>query len=288
MRLGRCSRNGSGLWCDNPVMLNAAISCARNSPANGRHCEPLYLDPIDPRDLPVAIAKAIAEHGWSEIDGEHYCPVHNPADAGEILEVGHVYAPVKDTGWEIRVPPSPFAQPGTVFLLEIRPRSAHSSSDAVPDGPETAPEPVSATDAAADAIAGFLAAWAVDGHPVARDCEITATSHGGTMLALTFPDLNDLLAERAAVRALAPDARDGEDPFYRPGSVYVSENGWFRFTCQTVVAGIALGVEECLKDRQEPRFTKRNVWRSVRAAGCDYEVGPRTGEPIEARGDDDA
>lgn len=101
-------------------MLNAAITCARNSPANGRHCEPLYLDTTDPAELPAAIAKALAEAGWREIDGEHYCPRHNPADVGEPMQVSEQYMPFKDTGWEIRVPPSERADIVSFARLEIR------------------------------------------------------------------------------------------------------------------------------------------------------------------------
>lgn len=101
-------------------MLNAAITCTRSSPATGRHCEPLYLDAHDPAELPAAIAKAIAEAGWSEIDGQHYCPRHDPADIGEPMQVSEQYMPFKDTGWEIRVPPSEHPNIVSFARLEIR------------------------------------------------------------------------------------------------------------------------------------------------------------------------
>lgn len=250
-------------------MLSAAITCAKSSAFNGPRCEPLYLDLADPAELPEVAAKALGEAGWTERDSEHYCPRHDPADVGEELEIGARYVPVGDSGWEIRVPPSPAADTGVTWLLEIR---------RAPDAQEPAEtEPVSATDWSVATIGAFLAAWAVDGHPQGRDCEIALTRRGDELHALTEPDLGALLFERAGLRALAPDSRYGDDPFYRPGGVYVSENGWWRFTCKAVAAGIALGVEECLKDRMEPRFTRRNVWRSVRPAGCDTEVGAESG-----------
>lgn len=101
-------------------MLNAAIYCAKSTALNCRPCETLYLDPTDPAELPATIAKAIAEHGWREVDGEHYCPRHNPADAGEPLEVSEQYQPFKDTGWEIRVPPSEHPNIVSFARLEIR------------------------------------------------------------------------------------------------------------------------------------------------------------------------
>lgn len=101
-------------------MLNAAITCAKSSPATGRHCEPLYLDTHKPADLPAAIAKAITEHGWSVRDGEHYCPRHDPADIGEPMQVSEQYMPFKDTGWEIRAPPSERGDIVSFARLEIR------------------------------------------------------------------------------------------------------------------------------------------------------------------------
>lgn len=264
-------------------MLNAAITCAKSPYPGGLGCGQLFIDTLDSSDLsadlPEAIAKVLAEHGWAEVGGEHYCPVHNPAEAGDVVEIAPVrYRPLGASGWEARIPGNGHAQ-GMGVNIEIRPRTDNENTD----GPADELEPVSATDWAAESVKAFLAAWAVDGHSVTRDCEVAVTRAGDELYALTEPDLGALLAERAALRALAPGERDGEDPFYRPGGVYVSANGWWRFTCRAVVAGVALGVEECLKDRIEPRFTKRNIWRSVRAAGCDYEVDPETGDPLNPR-----
>lgn len=93
-------------------MLNAAITCAQSSPATGQHCQQLYLDITDPAEFPAAVEKALADAGWSEKDGAHFCPRHDPADVGETFEVTTRYAPIVDTGWEVRVPPSPWAETG--------------------------------------------------------------------------------------------------------------------------------------------------------------------------------
>lgn len=109
-------------------MLNAAISCAKSTALHGRPCDPLYLDAHEPAELPAAIAKALTEAGWSEIDGEHYCPRHDPADVGEPFEVSGQYMPFKDTGWEIRVPPSPYADV-VLCRLEIRRTPSGQAND---------------------------------------------------------------------------------------------------------------------------------------------------------------
>lgn len=267
-------------------MLNAAITCVKSpSPGWPGGCGQLFLDASDPAGVADAITRALAEHGWSERDGEHFCPVYDPAQAGDVLEIepGR-YRPLGDSGWEARIPPGQRFAEGAVVSIEIRQRLGADPGDAPPDEPE----PVSTTDEAAAALDAFLNASpgdaSEDGQNLGPDVIVRwpRTEGGIYGNGLTEDDLRGLLAERAAARALAPDSREHEDPFYRPGGVYVSVNGWWRFTCKAVIAGVALGVEECLKERAEPRFTKRNIWRSVRAAGCDYEVDAATSEPLAA------
>lgn len=77
--------------------------------------------------------------------------------------------------------------------------------------------------------------------------------------------------ELGDLRALAPSkeqrTRLGDDPeFFQPGHVYTSTNGWFRFTCEVVVAGVALGFEDCLKIPSAPR--SRRIWMTVKPEGC--------------------
>lgn len=103
-------------------MLSAAITCARSSATAGAHCQQLYLDRADPNDMPAAVAKALGAAGWTEKGGEHFCPRHDPAEVGEIFEVGFQYTPIPGTGWEVRVPPSEFSAMGldVTWRLEIR------------------------------------------------------------------------------------------------------------------------------------------------------------------------
>lgn len=80
-----------------------------------------------------------------------------------------------------------------------------------------------------------------------------------------------------------PELPGEDDEFYIPGHVYVSENGYWQFTCLVVAAGVALGEELALKDPDyEPRFTKKRTWMTVRPAGCWHDV---TGE-TDGGGDD--
>lgn len=98
-------------------MLLVTISCARSE---GAPCPQLLVKADTADALPGAVTAQLADAKWTVKDGEQYCPHHNPADAGEPLEVGSRYAPIRDTGWEIRVPSSPFADPGRTWLLEVR------------------------------------------------------------------------------------------------------------------------------------------------------------------------
>lgn len=264
-------------------MIHAAISCAKSPYPGGLGCGQLLIDTGDSSDLsadlPASVAKTLAEHGWSQRGGEHFCPVHDPAQAGDVVEITPVsYRPLGDSGWEVRIPGKPYAE-GMAVNIEVR-RRPDTDGD-----PASEMEPVSGTDANAAALEAFLALPGGEpggAPPLGPDVIVRWPRTEGGIYGdgLTLNDLRALLAERGALRAFAPASRELEDPFYRPGGVYVSANGWWRFTCKVVVAGVAIGVEECLKDRLEPRFTKRNIWRSVRAAGCDFEVNPETGERL--------
>lgn len=91
-----------------------------------------------------------------------------------------------------------------------------------------------------------------------------------------------LRRELEPLAALAPGVRDESDAaeFFKPGHTYLSANGWFKFTCHVVVAGVALGIEEQVKgfELHRPLIAKRRVWKSVRVAGCDTDVT----EPLAA------
>lgn len=98
-------------------MFLVTISCARSE---DNPCPQLLVSAARPEDLAEAVTKRLADAGWILRDGQHYCPRHDPADVGELLEVGGRYVPIRDTGWEIRVPATYSFDPGQRWQLEIR------------------------------------------------------------------------------------------------------------------------------------------------------------------------
>jgi len=92
-------------------MLFGVISCAKSALSMGRTCGHLQFDITDPAGLADQAAKQLAEHGWTMVGGEHFCPRHNPSDAGVLLEIApFAYVPVGDSGWEIRLPETGYVQ----------------------------------------------------------------------------------------------------------------------------------------------------------------------------------
>lgn len=62
----------------------------------------------------------ILDNAWTVEDGKPYCPRHNPADNGAIIEVKHGddYQPIGTSGWEIRLPRD--GSPIGWFKVEVR------------------------------------------------------------------------------------------------------------------------------------------------------------------------
>lgn len=111
-------------------MLFGAISCAKSAPGMGRPCGHLQFAITDPAALADLAAKQLAEHGWTTVGGEHYCPRHNPSDAGALLEIApFVYVPVGDSGWEIRLPETGYVQGEIHVEIRRRPDAAGSGDD---------------------------------------------------------------------------------------------------------------------------------------------------------------
>ena len=123
-------RNVSPLWRHTVRMLHGVISCAKSAPSAGRMCGHLQFDITDPAALADQAAKQLAENGWTVADGEHYCPRHNPTDAGALLEIRPVvYVPVGDSGWEIRLPETGFALGEIQVEVRRRPDTAGGGDD---------------------------------------------------------------------------------------------------------------------------------------------------------------
>jgi hypothetical protein len=79
-------------------------------------------------------------------------------------------------------------------------------------------------------------------------------------------DLHDAVRELLAEVERLRDA----EPFFKPGHTYRSENGYFDFTCERILDGLAVGREIVVKGFTDywPVGHGTNVWKSVRAEGC--------------------
>lgn len=94
-------------------MYRLAITC-NDGPkaASFEHCEILQPpDDLSFEDYASWTETALKEHGWSSQDDAHYCPKHNPANKGKVVEVGKDYVEI--------VPGVRVRRPGTDFPLPI-------------------------------------------------------------------------------------------------------------------------------------------------------------------------
>jgi hypothetical protein len=87
-------------------MIHVLLSCEGDRPSQFDPRCARYEATIPPEQAAQWMADRLLEHGWTSIDGKNYCPRHNPADSGLLVDVygGVEYGPLGDTGWEARVP----------------------------------------------------------------------------------------------------------------------------------------------------------------------------------------
>jgi hypothetical protein len=108
-------------------MIYASIVCAKSRPSYGLPCQQ-FDERLTPGQVEKWAEATLREHGWhvDEI-GDCFCPMHNPADSGALVDVcsGVAYRPLGDSGWEARVPD---ATVPTQYRIEIRPTRATASA----------------------------------------------------------------------------------------------------------------------------------------------------------------
>lgn len=67
--------------------------------------------------MPTETQQDMAERGWVERDGKHYCPRHDPQIAGQMMQIGLGYIEIAPGVWAR----SPLAQEeGDSFPIEVR------------------------------------------------------------------------------------------------------------------------------------------------------------------------
>lgn len=87
-------------------MIHVTLTCTNNHGfTSGDPC-PDFHATIEPYAAEAWYHRTILDNAWTIENGNTYCPRHNPADNGAILEIknGDDYQPIGDSGWEIRMP----------------------------------------------------------------------------------------------------------------------------------------------------------------------------------------
>lgn len=86
-------------------MIHVALTCTRSTRYNGDPCTEFHAT-IDPAEAEAWYRRTITENAWTEEDRKPYCPRHDPADCGAVIQVKHGddYEPIGDSGWEMRLP----------------------------------------------------------------------------------------------------------------------------------------------------------------------------------------
>lgn len=67
-----------------------AILCERSRPGFGDQCQVLQKS-LDAREVEDWAREAVKEQGWTVADGEYFCPRHDPAQQGEMVEITDTY-----------------------------------------------------------------------------------------------------------------------------------------------------------------------------------------------------
>jgi hypothetical protein len=96
-------------------MYHVSITCEKS--ASFERCHGWSWQTNDlAAPVPDHISIKIAEYGWIEQDGKHYCPKHNPAEQGEILQVSLSYREIAP-GVRVRWPGA--SAEGDSYPLEV-------------------------------------------------------------------------------------------------------------------------------------------------------------------------
>lgn len=74
-------------------MIHITLAC--NKQGFGQNCPYYQPKPDVPLEqIPAWIDATVAEHGWTTVDGKHFCPRHNPADIGVRRAIGREYTEI--------------------------------------------------------------------------------------------------------------------------------------------------------------------------------------------------
>lgn len=103
-----------------PPPIRAMIVCHRDAGGLGLPCEVLQTDLDAPEDLVGWVRRAVTKEGWSVDGTRFFCPLHDPADVGELVALGFEYREIAP-GVLARLP----FTPGVAFgQIEVRLASA--------------------------------------------------------------------------------------------------------------------------------------------------------------------
>jgi hypothetical protein len=100
-------------------MIGITLTCTRHAGFNSDPC-PQFHATLEPFAAEAWYHGTILDNAWTVEDGKPYCPRHNPADNGALIEVkyGDDYQPIGTSGWEIRLPRD--GSPIGWFKVEVR------------------------------------------------------------------------------------------------------------------------------------------------------------------------
>lgn len=99
-------------------MIHVTLACSSSMTVNGFGC-PSFHPPAHVKfeEVDGWINATLAEHGWTTLGDAHYCPQHDPATTGEIIQIGTDYTELAP-GVRVRLPGSSHIF-GDTFPLEV-------------------------------------------------------------------------------------------------------------------------------------------------------------------------